>query len=71
VDPRNLPRLQLVPDLTPAQQLVSSRLDAEGAFPSALPTGSVFLYRATTGGTDRWLVNPAGQVIDFERLQAI
>ena len=60
----------LQPSLTAAQQLVSGRLHADGAFPSALGNGSVFLYRGTADGTDRWLVNPAGQIIEFQRLAA-
>jgi hypothetical protein len=58
------------PDLTAAQQLVCARLDAEGTFPSALGNGSVFLYRTRASGTDRWLVSPAGRVVDFDFLQA-
>ena len=68
MDTDRLP-LTLVPRLTPAQELVCTRLDAEGTFPSALDNGSVFFYRTTHQGTDRWLVNPAGQVLEFEHLQ--
>jgi hypothetical protein len=56
--------------LSPAQLMMLSRLDAEGAFPSALANGSVFLYRTTGTGTDRWLVTRAGQVVDFTHLSA-
>jgi hypothetical protein len=56
--------------LSDDQQLVVSRLDAEGSFPSALANGSVFLYRATGTGTDRWLVTRAGEVVDFTHLPA-
>lgn len=56
------------PTLTEAQRLVWSRLRADGAFGSALGNGSVFLYRGIDGGTDRWLVNPAGRILEFERL---
>jgi hypothetical protein len=56
--------------MTAAQELVAGRLSAEGAFPSALGNGSVFLYRGGDDGTDRWLVSPAGQIVAFERLAA-
>jgi hypothetical protein len=56
--------------LTPAQEEMVARLDADGSFPSALANGSVFLYRTTGAGTDRWLVTRAGQVMDFTHLPA-
>jgi hypothetical protein len=55
--------------LTYAQQSLADRLGADSCLPSALPhSHSVYIYRATSTGTERRLVTEEGAILQVDVL---
>ena len=62
-------RQRFTADLTPQQRRFAQEHQAIPGMRSGVRDRLVFVYRDEDGATQRWLVDPAGQVVDFANLR--